>query len=82
MRLIKGKYKYRIKNCKQILQIHLVRKRYNVYLQNRPLDFQLPPTSKIGIPTSYSYLNDELEFYPIPDKQYNVRVIYTELKIK
>jgi hypothetical protein len=37
----------------------------------------LPRSAGRGIPVYFSYLNETIEFYPVPDKPYVVTVRYT-----
>jgi len=75
MKLIKGKSTYRIlKHDKVIRAIIRDRKKYfDFELYQRNMDFGIA-TLTTGKPTSFSVKGNKIEFYPIPDKNYMVKI--------
>jgi hypothetical protein len=79
MRLISGKNIYKLPKYYEIHHIILKFKNTSYKLQCRSIDWGIPTLTR-GFPTSYSFCDKEIEFYPIPDKCYYVEMYYTVMK--
>ena len=76
MRLKKGKATYDLPSYYQIQSVSIKSRKIQIRLEHRLFDFG-KATLTVGMPTSYSIAKNgsQIEFYPIPDKNYYVDIL-------